>query len=142
MMKRLQRLRSYRVPKLQRPSGFFLKKNPPRTQTGNGYHNWGTALAQAWGFSSILLLPDYIDLTSQAGDARMRVPSPLTKIALAHLTDMLIVAVVFALLTALLRRFKSWPAIRWMLVALLPPMLFVRNLNVMPFDIPSAAVIA
>jgi len=33
-------------------------------------------LAQAWGFASILLLPDYIDLTSQAGDARMRVPDP------------------------------------------------------------------
>ena len=99
-------------------------------------------LAQAWGFASILLLPDYIDLTSQAGDARMRVPDPLTKIALAHLTDMLIVGVAFALLTAALRRLKSWPAIRWVLVALLPPMLFVRNLNVMPIDIPKAVVIA
>jgi hypothetical protein len=99
-------------------------------------------LAQAWGFASILLLPDYIDLTSQAGDARMRVASPLTKIALAHLTDMLIVAVVFALLTAALRRLRNWPAIRWALVAILPPMLFVRNLNVMPADIPNAVVIA
>jgi hypothetical protein len=99
-------------------------------------------LAQAWGFASILLLPDYIDLTSQAGDARMRVPSPLTKVALAHLTDMLIVGLVFALLTALLRGLKSWPTIRWVLVALLPPMLFVRNLNVMPTDIPNAVVIA
>jgi hypothetical protein len=99
-------------------------------------------VAQAWGFASILLLPDYIDLTSQAGDARMRVPSPLTKVALAHLTDMLIVGVAFALLTAGLRRSKRWPAIRWVLVALLPPMLFVRNLNVIPTDIPTGVVIA
>jgi hypothetical protein len=99
-------------------------------------------LAQAWGFASILLLPDYIDLTSQAGDSRMRVATPLTRIALAHLTDMLIVVVVFALLTAALRRLKSWPAIRWVLVAILPPMLFVRNLNVMPADIPNEVVIA
>lgn len=99
-------------------------------------------LAQAWGFASILLLPDYIDLTSQAGDARMRVPFPLTKVALAHLTDMLIVLLVFALLTAVLRRLNGWPAIRWMLVALLPPILFFRNLNVMPTDIPNPVVIA
>ncbi|HUB51054.1 MAG TPA: sulfatase-like hydrolase/transferase [Terracidiphilus sp.] len=99
-------------------------------------------LAQAWGFASILLLPDYIDLTSQAGDARMRVPSPLTKIALAHLVDMLIVGLLFALLMAALRRSRRWPAIRWILVALLPPMLFVRNLNVMPTDIPNSVVIA
>jgi hypothetical protein len=97
---------------------------------------------QAWGFASILLLPDYIDLTSQAGDARMRVPSPLTKVALAHLVDMLIVSVVFALLMAGLRRLKNWPSIRWVLMALLPPMLFVRNLNVMPTDIPNWVVIA
>jgi Sulfatase len=93
-------------------------------------------LAQAWGFASILLLPDYIDLTSQAGDARMRVPWPLTRIALAHLTDMAIVALAFALVMAALRRLHAWPGIRWCLGALLPALLFVRSLNVIPFDIP------
>jgi hypothetical protein len=97
-------------------------------------------LAQAWGFAAILLLPDYIDLTSQAGDARMRVPGPLTLIALAHLTDMLIVGLVFTLALAALRRLKAWPTIRWCLVALLPALLFVRNLNVMPFDVPGWVV--
>ena len=43
--------------------------------------------AQAWAFAAILLLPNYIDLASGAGDARMRSPVPLTRIALAHLTD-------------------------------------------------------
>jgi hypothetical protein len=99
-------------------------------------------LAQAWGFASILLLPNYIDLTSSTGDARMRFPSPLTKIALAHLTDFVIVALVFGLVMAILRRRKAWPKIRWALMALLPVMLFVRNLNVFPFDIPNAVVVA
>ena len=98
--------------------------------------------AQAWGFAAILLLPDYIDLTSQAGDARMRVPTPLTRIALAHLTDMLIVGAVFALAMAALRKLGAWPKIRWCLIGLLPVLLFVRNLNVMPFDVPGWAVAA
>ncbi len=95
--------------------------------------------AQAWGFAAVLLLPDYIDLTSQAGDARMRVPWPLTRIALSHLTDMLIVGAVFALAMAALRGLKAWPKIRWCLIAMLPALLFVRNLNVFPFDVPGWA---
>ncbi len=99
-------------------------------------------IAQAWGFASILLLPNYIDLTSPTGDARMRFPSPLTRIALAQLTDFAIVALLFAGLMAVLRKLKAWPKIRWALMALLPVFLLVRNLNVFPFDVPSAAVLA
>ncbi len=99
-------------------------------------------LAQAWAFASILLLPNYIDMTSSGGDARMRVPVPLIKVALAHLTDLAIVTVVFALLMGWLRRLRSWPRIRWALMAILPPLLFARNLNVIPFEIPSAVVLA
>lgn len=98
-------------------------------------------IAQAWAFASILLLPNYIDMTSSAGDARMRVPGPLTKIALAHLTDLAIVAVLFGVVTAVLRKLRAWPPIRWTLVAILPPLLFARNLNVMPFAIPAIAVL-
>lgn len=98
-------------------------------------------IAQAWAFASILLLPDYIDITSGSGDARMRVPAPLTKIVLAHLTDMAIVAVVFGVSLALLRKLRAWPQIRWALVAALPPLLFARNLNVIPFVIPGIAVL-
>lgn len=99
-------------------------------------------LAQAWAFASILLLPNYIDMTSSGGDARMRVPGPLTKIALAHLTDLAIVTALFALLMAWLRRLRAWPRIRWVLMAVLPPLLFARNLNVIPFEIPIAVVVA
>jgi Sulfatase len=99
-------------------------------------------IAQACGFSAILLLPNYIDLTSAAGDTRMRVPSPLTKIALAQLVDIAIVALLFAVVMFLLRKLKAWPGIRWVLVAVLPPFLFVRNLNVFPFVIPNAIVLA
>jgi hypothetical protein len=98
-------------------------------------------IAQAWAFASILLLPNYADLTSGAGDARMRSPVPLTGIALAQLTDMALVALFFFALMAGLRRLSTWPKIRWGLMALLPPLLLARNLDVMPFDVPPAAVL-
>jgi Sulfatase len=98
--------------------------------------------AQAWAFAAILLLPNYVDLTSSEGDARMRSPVPLTRIALAHLTDMVIVALIFAGLMAGLRRLHSWPKVRWGLMALLPVLLFARNLDVIPFDVPAIAVAA
>lgn len=97
-------------------------------------------IAQAWGFASIVLLPNYIDLTSSTGDARMRFPSPLTRIALAHLADFAIVALVFGGAMALLRKLKAWPTIRWVLMGLLPIYLLLRNLNVFPFDVPDVAV--
>jgi hypothetical protein len=99
-------------------------------------------VAQAWAFASILLLPCYADLTSGAGDARMRSSVPLTGIALAQITDMAIVALAFFLLLAGLRRLSAWPRIRWGLMALLPVMLFGRNLDVMPVDVPPLAVLA
>ena len=98
--------------------------------------------AQAWAFAAILLLPNYIDLASGAGDARMRSPVPLTRIALAHLTDMAIVATGFLVLMALLHRLPGWDRIRWALMALLPPLLFERNLVVIPFNVPRLAVLA
>lgn len=98
-------------------------------------------IAQAWGFSSILLLPNYIDMTSSAGDARMRFPTPLTRIALAHLTDLVIVAVIFGLAIEGLRRLRQWKTIRWFLMAAMPVFLLARDLNVFPFDIESVAVV-
>lgn len=98
--------------------------------------------AQAWAFAAILLLPNYVDMTSSEGDARMRSPVPLTRIALAHLTDMVLVALAFAGLMALFRRLHPWPRVRWVLMALLPVLLFARNLDVMPFEVPAIAVIA
>lgn len=99
-------------------------------------------MAQAWAFAAILLLPNYIDLTSGAGDARMRSPVPLTGVALAHLTDMAIVALIFLGLLSLLRRLAIWPQVGWMLMAILPPLLLERNLDVIPYDVPGLAVSA
>jgi hypothetical protein len=99
-------------------------------------------IAQAWGFAAILLLPSYVDLTSSLGDERMHVPWPLTRMALAQLSDLAIVAIAFAGLMAMLRKLKAWTRIRWVLLALLPVCLLVRNLSLFPFPVPSAAVSA
>jgi len=99
-------------------------------------------IAQAWAFATILLLPNYVDLTSGAGDARMRSPVPLTRVALAHLTDILIVAALFFGVLCLLRRLSAWSRIRWALMALLPPLLLARNLDVLPVNMPASLVFA
>ncbi len=98
-------------------------------------------IAQALGFAAILLLPNYIDLTTSTGDERMRTPFPLTKIALAQFTDLVIVALVFLVVMALLRKLKWWPTLCWILMAAMPPLLLLRNLNVFPFPVPNAAVL-
>jgi len=97
-------------------------------------------ISQAWGFAAILLLPGYIDLTSTLGDERMRVPWPLTRLVLAQLIDLAIVALVFAGLLAVLRDLKVWPQIRWFVLALLPIYLLVCSLRIFPFRVPYAAV--
>lgn len=99
-------------------------------------------LVQAWGFASIALLPSYVDLTSSLGDARMHIPWPLTRLVLAQLVDLVIVAIAFAGLIALLRKLKAWTAIRWILMALLPVYLWARNLSLVPFHVPPLATIA
>ncbi len=99
-------------------------------------------IAQALGFAAILLLPNYIDLTTSTGDERMRTPFPLTKIALAQITDLAIVALIFLVVMALLRKLKWWPTICWILMAAMPPLLLLRNLNVFPFPVPNTAVLA
>jgi hypothetical protein len=99
-------------------------------------------IAQAAALAAILLLPNYIDLTSSVGDARMRVPVPLTRIALAHLTDLVLVTLLLFGLLEWLRRLSVWPKIRWGLLALLPVLLFARNLDVIPFEVPPVAVVA
>jgi hypothetical protein len=97
-------------------------------------------IAQACGFAAILLLPNYIDITSSASDSQMRFAFPLTKIALAHLLDLAMVALVFGCVMWMLRRLKAWPTVRWALFILLPPFLFVSNLSVFPLEVPNAVV--
>ncbi len=97
-------------------------------------------MAQAWGFAAILLLPGYVDLTSSLGDERMHVPWPLTRSALAQLADLVIVALIFAGLLAILRKLDAWTRIRWFLLGLLPAFLLLRNLSLIPFHVPNAAV--
>jgi hypothetical protein len=99
-------------------------------------------ISQAWGFASIMLLPSYVDLTSSIGEGRMHDPWPLTRLALAQLADLAIVALAFAGLMALLRRLKVWTKLRWILLALLPVYLWARNLSLVPFRVPGIATLA
>jgi len=98
-------------------------------------------LAQAWGIAALLLLPSYVDLTSSFGDEQVHIPFPLTRFALAELCDLAVVALVFATLTAILRRLKAWTTLRWFLLAFLPTFALVCNLAGLPYNIPFAVPI-
>ena len=89
-------------------------------------------IAQAFGFSSVLLLLNYVDLTSAEGDVRFHVPRPIPSIALANLLDILIVAAIFVALGWILRKTAWWPHFRLALAIILPLLLVWRNRDLIP----------
>lgn len=97
-------------------------------------------LAQALGFSSLLLLLNYVDLTSSDGDIRFHWPRPMRSIAAANLLDILIVGIAFFLLLWVARRTRLWPYLRLLLAAVLPCLLLLRNEPLFPFEVPTWVV--
>ena len=98
-------------------------------------------IAQAFGFSSVLLLLNYVDLTSAEGDVRFHVARPIPSIALANLLDILIVAAIFVGLVWVLRKSAWWPHFRLLLVATLPVLLLWRNRDLIPIPVHEWAVL-
>lgn len=99
-------------------------------------------VAQAWAFSAVLLLPNYVDLTADTGDARMRSPIAVTPIVLAQLIDMAIVALLAFAFLVIVYRIRGREVVRWCLIAVLPPLLFARNLDLLPSPVPGTVVLA
>ncbi|HTB96106.1 MAG TPA: sulfatase-like hydrolase/transferase [Terracidiphilus sp.] len=98
--------------------------------------------AQAWAFSAVVLLPNYVDLTADTGDARMRSPVAVTPIVLAQFIDIAIVALVAFAFLLILSRLKGREVVRRCLIAALPPLLFVRNLDLLPSPVPGRVILA
>lgn len=98
-------------------------------------------IAQAFGFSSVLLLLNYVDLTSAEGDVRFHVARPIPSIALANLLDILIVASIFVGLVWALRKSAWWPHYRLILAVVLPPLLLWRNRDLIPIPVHAWAVL-
>ena len=92
-------------------------------------------LCQCLGLASLILVVNYGDLLGGGADARMHTPYPLTRICLAQITDILIVA---ALLFAILTAFSFTQLYRWvrlLLAIVIPPYLIQRTQSFFPFDL-------
>ncbi|HVC91775.1 MAG TPA: sulfatase-like hydrolase/transferase [Acidobacteriaceae bacterium] len=89
--------------------------------------------SQAAGFSALLLLPDFSELTT-SGIARLHTAVPLTGVAWANIFDVAIVALFTALVFAVLRRAPFWRAGKILVAVTIPLLLLRRNAFLLPFD--------
>ena len=89
--------------------------------------------SQAAGFSALLLLPNFSELTT-SGIARLHTAVPLTGVAWANIFDIVIVAVFVALVFAGLRRAPFWRAGKILVAVAIPLLLLRRNASLLPFD--------
>jgi Sulfatase len=97
--------------------------------------------SQAAGFSALFLLPNFYELTT-TGRARFHTAVPLTTVAWANIFDIVIVALVAALIFTILRRLPFWSAIKIVIAVAIPLLLIRRNAVVLPFEFGTRLQIA
>jgi hypothetical protein len=99
-------------------------------------------LAQCIGLSSLILVMNYGDLLGGGSDVRMHVPFPLVGIALAQLADILLLGLIlFAILAPLKHNRRVYPWVRLALAILVPPYLFERMRQLIPYDLPDGLLV-
>lgn len=94
---------------------------------------WLKRTGQAAGFSALVLLPDFSNLTTSSR-ARLHTAVPLTTVAWANIFDMAIVALVAAFIFTVLRRMPLWPATKIILAVAVPLLIIRRNSVLVPFE--------
>jgi hypothetical protein len=90
-------------------------------------------LAQCIGLASLVLVMNFGDLLGGGADVRMHVPFGLRGIALAQMSSVLFLGVIFFAILAPLSQTKIWPWVRLLVVVLAPPYLMWRMQALMPF---------
>ena len=103
-------------------------------------------LCQCIGFASLILVMNYGEMLGGGRDVRLHVPLRLTGIALAQITDILILGLVIFCFLAPLRRTRFYPWLRILLAIGIPPYLLSRTYTLFPATwvkglIPFAAVL-
>jgi hypothetical protein len=92
-------------------------------------------LCQSLGLASLILVTNYGDLLGGGADVRMHTPFPLTQVCLAHIADILLVALLFFLLLTAFARTRFYPWLRLLLAIVLPPYLLQRTQSINSFDL-------
>ncbi len=95
-------------------------------------------LCQCLGLSSLILVTNYGDLLGGGADARMHTPFPLTRVCLAQIADILLVALLLFVPFVLLARTRFYPRVCLLLLIAIP-----LYLAFMPFDrVPGLVALA
>ena len=97
-------------------------------------------LCQSLGLASLILVTNYGDLLGGGADVRMHTPFPLTQVCLAHIADLLLLALLFFLLLTAFARTRFYPWLRLLLAIVLPPYLLQRTQSINSFDLIESLV--
>jgi Sulfatase len=97
-------------------------------------------ICQSLGLASLILVINYGDFLGGGSDVRMHTPRPLTRVCVAQIADILIVALLLFILLAAASRTRFYPWIRLVLAILIPPYLVERTQSFFPFDLIQGVV--
>ena len=97
-------------------------------------------LCQSLGLASLILVTNYGDLLGGGADVRMHTPFPLAQVCLAHIADLLLLALLFFLLLAAFARTRFYPWLRLLLAIAVPPYLLQRTQSINSFDLVEGLV--
>ena len=97
-------------------------------------------LCQSLGLASLILVTNYGDLLGGGADVRMHTPFPLAQRLLAHIADLLLLALLFFLLLAAFARTRFYPWLRLLLAIAVPPYLLQRTQSINSFDLVECLV--
>ena len=97
-------------------------------------------ICQSIGLASLILVINYGDFLGGGDDVRMHTPRPLTRVCVAQIVDIFVVACLLFLILAIASRTRFYPWIRLVLAILIPPYLIERTQSFFPFDLIQGVV--
>ena len=97
-------------------------------------------LCQSLGLASLILVTNYGDLLGGGADIRMHTPFPLTQVCLAHIADLLLLALLFFLLLTAFAHTRFYPWLCLLLAIAIPPYLLQRTQSINSFGLIESLV--
>ena len=98
-------------------------------------------LCQCIGVASLILVGNYGDLLGGGADVRMHTPNPLTRVCMAYIADILLVALLLFIVLSVAARTRSYPWVRLLAAIVIPPYLIQRTQSFFPFDLIEGLVL-
>lgn len=98
-------------------------------------------LSQCIGVAALILVMQYGDLLGGGFDVRMHVPFALNGIVYAQLADIFLLGMALFAVVAIAARTRFYPALRLLLLVVVPPYLVERTRAELPVGVPNLALL-